>query len=290
MKCSKFGNILVTIVLYKKRLKKSETFISLEKSTLHILEFIDLFIYDNSPEPQEVEPTEYINIIYLHDPKNPGVSKAYNTASEKAEALNKESVLIIEQDTTLPLEVIDAYSKAIFEIKPEINIISPKLFSGGKMISPCKYILHRGFPIAKISAGNSQIKGYSFLNSGLLLRTEFMRKIGFFDERLFDYSDHDFIFRSAKDNQIAKIIDLELEHGFSSHALADEDRAVQRFIMLARASSYMSKKYHSPFPILWLIARSFKLFVYTKDASYIKIALTEGLGIPFGIFSNQESA
>jgi len=278
MKCPSICEVLVVIVLYKKRLRESENFISLEKSvSCNHCENVDLYIYDNSPEPQEIEPNKYFNIIYVHNPTNPGVSTAYNTACKKAESLNKQWILIFDQDTPLPLEAIEEYHKAILELEPEINIIAPKLFSENRMISPCKYILHRGFPRSKMPAGKFQIKGHSFLNSGLLLKVCSIKKIGFFDENLFDYSDHDFIIRFARENKFAKIINLELKHDWSSSANTNDEKTVNRFAMLAGASWYMTKKYHSPFPIFWLIARSLKLFFLTKRSEYIKIALTEGL-------------
>lgn len=277
MKCLEFDEILIVIVLYKMRLRESENFISLKNSVSYHSGIVTLYIYDNSPEPQEIEPSEYFDIIYVHDPTNPGVSKAYNTACHEAEYLNKRWILIFDQDTALPLEAIEMYRKAISEVGPEINLIAPKLFGGNKMISPCKYILHRGFPLSSIPTGKFQIKGHSFLNSGLLLKVCSIKKIGFFDENLFYYSDHDFIFRFAKENKFTEIINLELKHDLSSSVDTNDDQTVNRFAMLARASRYMTKKYHSPFPIFWLIARSFKLYFLTKRREFIKIALTGDL-------------
>ena len=251
---------------------------SLEKSaSCNLSGKVDLYIYDNSPEPQEIEPNEYFNIIYVHDATNPGVSKAYNTACKKAESLNKQWILIFDQDTTLPIDAIEDYCKAILEVEPEINIIAPQLFCNNKMISPCKYILHRGFLLSSMPKGRFQIKGHSFLNSGLLLRICSIRKTGFFDENLFDYSDHEFIFRFAKENKFAKIINIQLKHDLSSFADTNDNQTVNRFRMLAKASRYMAKKHHSPFPIFWLIVRSLKLFLLTKRCEYIKIALTGDL-------------
>jgi rhamnosyltransferase len=276
----KFEDILIVIVLYKKTLRESETLMSLEKSLSHNLlgkytlsGKLDIYIYDNSPERLKIEPNKYFNIIYVHDPTNPGVSKAYNAACQKAKSFNKQWILIFDQDTSLPLEAIEAYSKAILNVEIEINIIAPKLFSGNKIISPCRYILHRGFPLSSVPIGKFELKGHSFLNSGLLLRVCSIRKAEFFDENLFNYSDHDFLIRFAKKNKYAKIMDLELEQDWSSAVAADDDQTVNRFMVLARDSRYMAQKYHSIFPILWLIARSFKLFLLTKRCEYIKISI-----------------
>jgi GT2 family glycosyltransferase len=275
MKFLKFDEVLIVIVLYKKILRESENFISLGKSvSCNCSGKVSLYIYDNSPEPQEIEPNKYFDMIYVHDSTNPGVSKAYNMACYEAKSLNKKWILIFDQDTELPLEAIKEYYKAISELEPEINIIAPKLFSGNKMISPCKYILHRGFPLSSTPAGKFQIKGHSFLNSGLLLKVCSIEKIGFFDENLFDYSDHDFIFRFATENKFAKIINMELKHDWSSAVDTNDDLTVNRFAMLARASRYMTKKYDSPFPMVWLIVRSLKLSFITKRSEYIKIVLT----------------
>jgi len=273
-----FDDILTVIVLYKKELCESESFKSLKKSVFYNLEGkLDLYIYDNSPESHQVNSNDYYNIIYVHDPSNPGVSKAYNMACKMAESLNKQWILIFDQDTRIPCNALEVYYNAIFAIDSDIDIISPKLFTGKRMISPCKYILHRGFYLSKIPAsGKFEIKGHSFLNSGLLLRVSSIRNIGYFDEQLFDYSDHDLIYRFGEKRKFANIINLELDHDLSSltgNFEINTEQTIKRVAMFRKASLRMSKKYHSPFPIFWLFLRSIKLFFLTKKCDYIKIAL-----------------
>ena len=175
------NNILIVIVIYKRTLRQSETFLSLEKNLSHVTgQKLDIYIYDNSPEPQQIAENEQLQIIYEHDASNSGVSKAYNKACLEANKIGKKWILIFDQDTTLPLNAIKKYSDAVGEVDSGINVIAPKLYSNNVLISPCRYIFHRGFHLSHVSIGNLLIKRHSFLNSGLLIKVDSIKEIGFF--------------------------------------------------------------------------------------------------------------
>ncbi|NMW22220.1 MAG: glycosyltransferase [Chlorobiaceae bacterium] len=270
-KLSELNNILFVIVIYKRHISQSETFISLQKCICDLFEQkIDIYIYDNSPIPQDINNNNKINFIYKHDPSNPGVSKAYNQACIEAEKMGKQWILIFDQDSTLPLNFIYTYCNAINEVGHDVNVIAPIIYHKNILISPCRYFLHRGFRLYRIKYGKLIIKGHSLINSGLLIKVKSIKEIGYFDERLFDYSDHDLFLRFSKKNKYIKVIDLAIAHELSVLGIGNNVDDIYRFKKLALSSSHMAKKYSTYYPYLWLSYRAIKLFFVTKKIAYIQ--------------------
>ena len=92
-------NVLAVVVLYNVSLNDSQTLNSLKAlDSLGIN--LKLLIYDNSPQQQNHESTQW---DYVHDSTNEGLTKAYNTAVELAKKNNCEWLLLLDQDTHLPV-------------------------------------------------------------------------------------------------------------------------------------------------------------------------------------------
>ncbi len=68
---------LIVIVIYKQALDACDSFQSVVKMRVDMAP-LDVFVYDNSPTSQKPDSYSNINIKYVHDPENSGVSKAYN--------------------------------------------------------------------------------------------------------------------------------------------------------------------------------------------------------------------
>jgi len=272
-----FKEALVVIVLYKMQHTDSETFNTLKASLHHAsIENGDILVYDNSPTSQIIEPLDKNNLFYFHDPSNPGVSKAYNCACKLARQRNKRWLLIFDQDTKLPLNAISVYSDALQHIQPDIKVIAPRLVGQKNVIlSPCRFIFHRGFHFSKVNSGRTPLRHKSFLNSGLMVAIEAIENTGGFDENLFYYSDHDFFKRLSEKYQSAQIIDLNLCHDMASSRNEDSDATKKRLIFLKKGSIAYAKKHNTLLPILWLLLRSLKLVISTKNAEYLLIALSD---------------
>ena len=269
------SNILIVVVIYKQKIIESNTIRSLIIN--NYLKDADILVYDNSPYVQEIPELKDVKVIYKHDKLNLGVSKAYNYACRLGEKMNKEWILIYDQDSFLPKNSLEAYLKALRELSQGIFIIAPKLYCKSKLLSPCKYAFHRGFHLKAIDGGLIKIKNISLLNSGLLLNINAIKQVGYFDENLFDYSDHDFICRFSKKHNKAYIMDLNIQHSLSTYKNKNYVETATRLNMLRNSTLYYSKKHRTLFPIIWLMLRSLKLSVLNKNFKYIAIAL-------FGLF------
>ncbi len=74
-------SVLGGLVLYKRSLRESETFMSLSKALVRTSKRLDLLVYENTPIADgEVEKIvcENLNIVYKYDASNPGLSEAHN--------------------------------------------------------------------------------------------------------------------------------------------------------------------------------------------------------------------
>ena len=74
-------------------------------------------VYDNSLLDYQSHEKLGGNIIYIHDRRNSGVSKAYNIASDYAIKNGYNWILLLDQDTFFPPGSIEKYieSKHIYK-------------------------------------------------------------------------------------------------------------------------------------------------------------------------------
>ena len=91
-------SILVVVVIYRMPVASTTAWTSLLPNS-NKMKRLDVLFYDNSPSPQHVPEQPYLNVHYIHDHRNPGVSTAYNSAAKLAKHLNKGWLLLLDQDT-----------------------------------------------------------------------------------------------------------------------------------------------------------------------------------------------
>lgn len=208
-------SLLVIIVIYKNALEDCESFQSLlamreEFSNLNI------FIYDNSPDPQQIKNYEGLTITYFHDEKNSGVSKAYNVGVEHANKGQKEWVLLLDQDTRLPKSILEKYYTAIND-NSNINLFVPVLkLKNGSIFSPSRYRFKRGFYLDSIKPGIHSLFNLAPVNSGMMVGTEAFFKVGGYNEKVrLDFADFQFVERLRKSYAEFFVIDAACEQDFS---------------------------------------------------------------------------
>ena len=165
---------LIILVLYKKYLSDSISFQSLDKIFTKANISLDLFVYDNSPKAM-VHPDQIsynnLNIHYIHDASNSGLSKAYNEGYKAAKKLKKKWLLLLDQDTSFTEELFFTYFNAINKNR-SIHLFAPFLIDKDSIFSPCKYYFKRGFKLKHIEPGIHSFKQLALLNSCMLLSTE----------------------------------------------------------------------------------------------------------------------
>jgi len=192
-----YERVLPVVVLYKQSILESLTLQSLNEDLKALDMRMDVFIYDNSPDSEIKE--EYFNwnnfnIYYYHDAHNSGLSKAYNTGSKKATALQKEWLLLLDQDTTFSAGFFqNYYNAATTNLKTQLFAPLLKLHNG-VIFSPCIAKHKRGYPPRHISPGNHSLWKYSPVNSGMLVRLKLFLEAGGYNENVkVDFCDFQFL-------------------------------------------------------------------------------------------------
>ena len=210
------------VVLFKVKITDSKTILSINDALELSNQCLDLLVYDNSPIAMEQRSHfayKRLNIRYIHDYSNSGVSRAYNLGAQQAKnMLNKKWVLLLDQDTTFAKNIFGEFTKAISS-NPEIKLFSPMLFTFNNIIfSPCRYYFKRGFPLKSIKSGTSTLKGISPVNSGMLIDLRTFFNVGMYNTAIrLDFSDFQFIDRFKKKHSDFFVINSVAWQDFSNH-------------------------------------------------------------------------
>lgn len=234
--CQYVDQVLVVIVLYRSTLAESSAYQSIAKAFAHFLNGdnqVDLVIVNNGPTYVDCQADGAVfRLHYIEQLDNPGVSKAYNLAGQLAGRLQKQWLLVLDQDTVLPTNFWDSYNESI-DRYPTTPIHAPKLWSGDVLISPCKYRFYRGTLLpTNILPGLHSMKGRNVLNSGLLIRVEAFHAVGGYNEsvRLY-FSDFVFFDRIKTKHATFAVVNVDLIHDLSSTDYSSQKVASERFLL-----------------------------------------------------------
>jgi len=239
-----YCQLLPVVVLYQQSIGQSLTLQSLQLNLERAAIRMDIFIYDNSTEPQAVEnhfAWKSFNVYYTHDPQNAGLSKAYNAGAQKARLLKKEWLLLLDQDTIFSADFLEIYAHTVQE-NPQLKIFAPLLkLENEKIFSPCLKGHKRGYPPRKIASGKHRLSKYSPVNSGLLVSLGLFLKVGGYNEKLkIDFCDFQFLEKVIK---VAPYFFLTTATGLQNYSNAEKSLQKQqhRFKMYLQDAIYCDK-------------------------------------------------
>ncbi|PTB96812.1 hypothetical protein C9994_05720 [Marivirga lumbricoides] len=241
------SDIFAVVVTYNSLFHASDTMRSLDLSLQKINKNLDILIYDNSPinqkEYYDKLTLDRFNITYFSDLSNSGVSTAYNEAAKIAKERDKKWVLLLDQDTNFSTNIFEAYFDAIFKNSHEIKLFVPILkLEDGRIFSPSRYKLKRGFMIKNISPGIHSLKSLSPVNSGMLIDIEAFFEVGGYNEKVWlDFSDFQFIERFRKKFKSFCVLDSIGYQDFSNENINFTD-ALTRFRIYCDCVIHCEKK------------------------------------------------
>jgi GT2 family glycosyltransferase len=211
--------ITMIIVLYKLAIEESKTVKSLKKALAnqsYLGHNLELLLYDNSPEMQDVDPDVFPNIkfTYIHDKRNLGIATAYNFAFNMAKENGSNWLLLFDHDT----EVTEDYVKHFGTLQSyETNVaaVVPIINYENTIISPVMSNTLRPLQAEKPSAGFQQTPVMA-INSGSLIRVEFLKEIDGFNNRFpLDYLDHWLFYEIYARGYYVHVLNTTLEHELS---------------------------------------------------------------------------
>ncbi|MBC8986171.1 glycosyltransferase family 2 protein [Pedobacter sp. N36a] len=199
-------DITCCIVLYKNDRKVlSDAINSFLKTSL----MVKLYLIDNSPTNVLMDICEDIRVEYLHNPSNPGFGAAHNIAIENAIKNNSKYHIVLNPDIYFSegnLEKLFSF----MEDNLDVGHVMPKvLYPDGSIQYLCKtnptpfdLFARRFLPGFIKSRFKKRMDRYEFRDkdysqiiynvpylSGcfMFLRTETLKKVGKFDDRIFMY-------------------------------------------------------------------------------------------------------
>jgi GT2 family glycosyltransferase len=260
--------ILIVIVLYQQSLEKSAAYRSL-KSNFNNHDFgHEFFIYDNSP----LQQSTLERVHYIHDDRNLGLSCAYNQAAQFAKKNGFEWLLLSDQDTNYPNNILKKYIYVIQNYLA-IKLIVPKVRTRrGFLLSPCRYVHKRGKYLKSIESGKLSFNHLSVINSGMMIRVDAFINAGGYNEKVpLDLSDHQFIERYKRKEQFFWVLDAEVLQDFSNEE-TNADKLYDRFRAFVSAVKNCERTnvMDSIDYFMLVFKRAMKLTLRTKQIRFIK--------------------
>lgn len=235
-------DLLCVIVLYKMRFEESAAWQSLCSQIKDAESVIDVFVYDNSPEAQSVPDHTGIKVYYHHNAANAGVGIAYNDAHALATSLNKNWLLLLDQDTSLPSDALLHYEEAHLKNSSDV-FFAPSVRDQQGILSPFRFSRGGGQRPHEIEQDVLYLRSWKAINSGLLIRTGAFKKVGGYDPALpLDFSDIAFLYKMQQVTDRLVVVPLELKQNFSGSRLMELQEAIQRFTLYCQSAKHFNNK------------------------------------------------
>ncbi len=276
--------IFAVLVLYKKKLEESQTYISLLNSYLKSnLTQLDLFllVYDNSPARQEVLPNIPFKYQYIHDPHNHGLSVAYNTALRTAVSMNFPWLLLLDHDSELPSDYIYTIVKMLEINSSNESIVAyvPKVACNSAIVSPSRVTFDVQFRPININFVGACDFHVTAINSGTLLRVSYLESIqGFNNLFQLDYLDHWLFNKIHLDSKKVYVFDSIIQHDLSISNM-DTNMDVPRYINILESEKLFYLKYKSKgeniFYLIKLFIRFLRLTIFVRNKTFAFIVLRQ---------------
>ncbi|MDV6168396.1 glycosyltransferase [Flavobacterium sp. DG1-102-2] len=245
--------ITASVVLYKTSLS------DIEKVVISLNQMADLKLYliDNSPT-DELRSFEGGQIIYIHNPSNPGFGAAHNIAIQKAIEEGSKYHLIVNPDAYFTGDVVTPMVNYM-EQNPDVGMMMPQVLNEDgstqnlpKLLPSPYSILMRKFK-KPVSFYNKFIERYELRNvpadkiynapilSGCftLLRLSAIKEVGMYDDAYFMYfEDWDLSRRMHEKYRTIYYPLVSVYHGYESGA----NKSSRLFkIFIKSAITYFSK-------------------------------------------------
>jgi GT2 family glycosyltransferase len=199
------NNLLnISIVLYKTPVKDiNQCLLSLRR----FFSISSIYLIDNSPEKLNQSFLKDNDIIYIHNPSNPGYGTAHNIAIRKSMADNVKYHLVINADVFFEQDILSPII-SFMDLNEHVGLLMPKIISrDGSMQRLCKLvptpfdlILRRFFPSLYSvrrkkryelwDVACDKIAFVPYLSGCFMfLRCDAIKRVGLFDERFFMYPE-----------------------------------------------------------------------------------------------------
>jgi GT2 family glycosyltransferase len=283
-------NIYAVVVLYNCKIEDSKTINSLKESFYLESECFNdfsLMIYDNSKVNKNESFVIPFKHKYFHDPSNKGLASAYNYALDDSSTKSNGWMLLLDQDSLLPLSFISQLNNDINNLNNNKNVLSivPKMYHNDIFFSPSK-VLYGGTmrPINEKFDGIYNNKIFA-IGSCSTVRISFLKEIKGFNE---------FFWMDSLDRWLYNKIEKVGGRVFVSNSIIKHELSVYDFENFPNTKRYRNIiKFETYFMILYksksenliyflrLFKRSIYYFFALKDKKYSLITFKYLLKVTF---------
>ena len=210
--------ILVLVVLYNLRPTQSQTILSLKSLSPVISNQLEIFVWINSRLWSQTNQNELTDLLSkysvstIHTPENSSLSIIYNSIFDKYSSFDR--IFIFDHDTS-PTE--DYFNEVLHYASISDDLIIPQVFSGGKLVSPGRRFLSKGYLKCSVTGGVHSSKNVLAINSGMAICPRVTRS-NLWDERLRFYgTDTYFMTQYEKINDRLFVTKAKLNHKLATH-------------------------------------------------------------------------
>jgi len=265
--------VLFIVVVYEQQWEASPTYKSLKDTAAANNLNLEVFVWDNGLLPQTILDDRHFKYHYVHDPDNPGVSRAYNQGAEKAVTLGKEWIWIFDQDVEMPQHVFPRFWEAVKEHSNHV-LFCPVIMQSEATISPLKLRFGKGFALIKPDSGFYSLEHFMCINSGLLIRLELFQAARGYNETFpLDFSDFAFMQRLKPSTSDFFLVDVAMKLDFSGAEIQDRNTSIQRFARYCEAAIRYAEKYGNIANMIFPFFRALKLSLAHRSFSFLNICL-----------------
>lgn len=223
-------DILLVVVLYKQSLWECNSYKTLIKNNIDV----PLFVYDNSPTPQHGQSDFSVNVKYVSDISNPGLSFANNRAADYAKSIGVNWILLLNQDTFFPSNILKEYIEAV-EQNPGIKLFAPPMeIDGGVYMSPVKVRFHSARPAKTVPQGVLSLKKYAPIDSGQLINVNALHEVGGYNENVpLDFCEYQFHRRLLRKYDTFFVLSTPCKQEFSDQ-VQNAEQKLKRYEIFCR--------------------------------------------------------
>jgi len=151
-----------------------------------------VLVHDNSRNPRAQAAADNSSCSYVHDRSNGGTAAAYERAIGVATDRDMEWLLLVDQDTDLPQDFLDAAAASLAKLPSQgLAALIPWVISQGEVVSPARVTLLGSIRPLRRGGVLGHIDGLTAVASGSLIRVAALRQVLPFPRELWlDYVDH----------------------------------------------------------------------------------------------------
>ncbi len=267
--------VQIVIVLYKMRLEDSLSYQTLMRYIEDLKCRYFLLVYNNSPEVQIPESSEYeLHIAQQNDM----LALPYNLALRKAKQNNAEWLLLLDQDTEISADYFPNLLSHLTHVPQNVAVLLPRIYaSDKKQISPFTYTPVLGaYGIMRKARVGLLTQPTAAFNGCAVLRVDAMCSIGGFPaEYPLDNLDTCYLYRLWKQGKQVLVFESDVVQNLSVLDYAN-NMTPRRYEMIMESTKRIAKEQgfvaHCVL-LARLCARCIKQCFYADKRKYVRMTL-----------------